>query len=73
MIKKHPTEKEEYWRDLVKKINCKNLIFVDDKYPTNAYLIAAEFSIGSNCHTSLESFFLKSQQLIGELANKTVI
>ena len=33
------------------------MIFVDDKYPTNAYLIAAEFSIGSNCHTSLESFF----------------
>lgn len=59
LIKKHPTEKEEYWRDLVKKINCKNLIFVDDKYPTNAYLIAAEFSIGSNCHTSLESFFFE--------------
>ena len=57
LIKKHPTEKKEYWIDLVKKINCKNLIFVDDKYPTNAYLIAAEFSIGSNCHTSLESFF----------------
>ena len=57
----------------MKKINCKNLIFVDDKYPTNAYLIAAEFSIGSNCHTSLESFFLTNQQLIGELVKKIVI
>ena len=28
----------------------------DDKYPTNAYILAAEFNVGSNCHTSLESY-----------------
>ena len=56
LIKKHPAERKEYWLDLVKRINCKNLIMADDKYPTNAYILAAEFNVGSNCHTSLESY-----------------
>ena len=56
LVKMHPVERKEYWMDLVKKINCKNFIFVNDHLPTNAYLIASEFNVGSNCHTSLESY-----------------
>ncbi len=56
LIKMHPVERKEYWLDLIKKINCKNFIFANDQFPTNAYLIASEFNVGSNCHTSLESY-----------------
>ena len=31
----------------------------DDKYPTNAYILAAEFNVGSNCHTSLNLIYLQ--------------
>jgi len=69
LIKKHPAERKEYWLDLVKRINCKNLIIADDKYPTNAYILAAEFNVGSNCHTSLESY-LFSKPTINWLPDK---
>ena len=58
IIKPHPIEDKNYWRLLLKKIKCKNLILVDNTYQTNSYILAAEFNVGSNCHTSLESFLL---------------
>ena len=58
IIKPHPTEDKNYWRLLLKKIKCKNLILVDNTYQTNSFILAAEFNVGSNCHTSLESFLL---------------
>ena len=56
LIKPHPVEDSNYWKKLLKKINCENLILVDTNYSTNAYILASEFNLGSNCHTSLESY-----------------
>ncbi len=56
LVKMHPVERKEYWIKLVKKINKENFIFVNDKLSTNAYLLASEFSVASNCHTSLEAY-----------------
>ena len=56
IIKPHPIEDKNYWRLLLKKIKCKNLILVDNTYQTNSYILAAEFNVGSNCHTTLESY-----------------
>lgn len=58
LIKPHPVENREYWINLLKKIGCNNLVLASDKYLTNSYLIASELNVGSNCHTSLESYIL---------------
>ncbi len=57
LIKPHPVEDKDYWKKFLNKINCNNLILADNKYSTNSYILAAEFNVGSNCHTSLESYF----------------
>jgi len=56
IVKPHPTENINYWVRLLKKINSKNLVLADNKFTTNSYILASEFNIGSNCHTSLESY-----------------
>ena len=56
VIKPHPVEDSYYWKKIIKKINSKNIILGDRNYSTNAYILASEFNIGSNCHTSLESY-----------------
>ena len=56
VVRPHPVEDENYWKKLLKKINSKNLVLGDKKFSTNSYILASEFNIGSNCHTSLESF-----------------
>ncbi len=58
VIRPHPVEDENYWEKLIKKNECENLILGDKNFSTNAYILASEFNIGSNCHTSLESFLL---------------
>jgi surface carbohydrate biosynthesis protein len=56
IIKPHPSENKNYWIKLIKKISCHNLILADNSYSTNSYILASEFNVGSNCHTSLESY-----------------
>ncbi len=56
VIKPHPVEDPNYWKNIIKRTNSKNVILADRNYSTNAYILASEFNIGSNCHTSLESF-----------------
>ena len=63
VVKPHPVEDKDYWKKLIKKINCSNLILADDKYSTNSYILAAEFNVGSNCHTSLESYLFGKSTL----------
>jgi len=58
LIKPHPVENREYWVKLLKKIGCQNLILASEEFLTNSYLIASEFTVGSNCHTTLESYIL---------------
>ena len=59
LVKPHPLGSKEYWKDIIQKINCKNLLLADSKFSTNAYLLACEFSVSSNCTTAIESFFLE--------------
>ena len=63
VIKPHPIENKDYWKRLINKINCNNLILADNKYSTNSYILAAEFNVGSNCHTSLESYLFGKSTL----------
>ena len=58
LIKPHPVENRQYWLKLLKKIGCKNLILASEEFSTNSYLIASEFNVASNCHTTLESYIL---------------
>ena len=60
VIKPHPVENKDYWKKLINKINCNNLILADNNYSTNSYILAAEFNVGSNCHTSLSLIFLEN-------------
>ena len=69
VIKPHPVERKDYWIKLLKKIKCKNLMLADQKFNTNSYLLASEFNVGSNCHTSLESY-LCEKPTINIRANK---
>ena len=59
LLKPHPLGSKEYWKDIIQKINCKNFLLADSKFSTNAYLLACEFSVSSNCTTAVESFFLE--------------
>ena len=73
LIKPHPVENRKYWVNLIKKIGCKNLILASDKYPTNSYLIASELNVGSNCHTSLESYLAGKPSINLRAKNKDSI
>ena len=70
VVKPHPIENKNYWINLIKKINCKNFILADDKYLTNSYIISSEFNVGSNCHTSLESYLANKPTINLRPANK---
>ncbi len=63
VIKPHPVENKDYWKKLINKINCNNLILADNNYSTNSYILASEFNVGSNCHTSLESYLFGKSTL----------
>jgi surface carbohydrate biosynthesis protein len=58
LVRPHPLGSKKYWEDIVKEVNCKNFLIADEKFSTNSYLLASEFSISSNCTTAIESFFL---------------
>ena len=42
----------------MKKIGCENLILASDEYSTNSYLMASQINLGTNCHTTLESYIM---------------
>ena len=79
IIKPHPIENKNYWNMLIKKINSKNLILADEIFTTNSYIMASEFNVGSNCHTSLESYLcnkptinLRPSKKDGYIINKLI-
>ena len=41
----------------------KNFIIADEKFSTNSYLLASEFSVSSNCTTAIESYFLEKPSI----------
>lgn len=58
LIKPHPIENREYWVKLIRRTGCQNLILASDEYATNSYLMASEINLGTNCHTTLESYIM---------------
>ena len=63
LVKPHPLGNKKYWIDIAKEINCENFIIADEKFSTNSYLLASEFSVSSNCTTAIESYFLEKPSI----------
>lgn len=63
LVKPHPLGNKKYWKDIAKEINCENFIIADEKFSTNSYLLASEFSVSSNCTTAIESYFLEKPSI----------
>ena len=60
ILKPHPGENYQYWEEFSKKIKQNNLIIVPvNEYQTNAFILASDFIIASNCTTLLEAYLLK--------------
>ena len=59
LLKPHPGEDFNYWIKFKQKIKMSNLEIIPvNEFQTNAFIIASEFIIASNCTTLLESFLL---------------
>jgi surface carbohydrate biosynthesis protein len=56
IIRPHPAEDRKFWSDVIEKNN--NVILCFDEVDTNAYILACDFLIQSNCTTSLEAYQL---------------
>ena len=56
IIRPHPAEDKKFWSDVIEKNN--NVILCFDEVDTNAYILACDFLIQSNCTTSLEAYQL---------------
>jgi len=60
LLKPHPGENYEYWNDFKNKNKQDNLVIVPvNEYHTNAFILACDFMIASNCTTLLEAYLLK--------------
>ena len=57
VIRPHMSENHEVWHNLSKKY--KNVITIYDDINTCSWMIASNFTISSNCTTSVEAFLLK--------------
>jgi surface carbohydrate biosynthesis protein len=61
IVRPHPSEKIDYWFDLVKKY--KNIDIVFDDQSTCSWIVASEMLISTNCTTAIEAFFLKKKTI----------
>ena len=59
LLKPHPGENFKYWVEFKKKINQPNFEIIPvNEFHTNAFILASDFLIASNCTTLLESYLL---------------
>lgn len=56
IIRPHPSEKIEYWFDLIK--NNKNIEVIFDDQSTCSWIAASDLLLSTNCTTAIEAFFL---------------
>ena len=61
IVRPHPSEKINYWFDLVKKY--KNIDIIFDDQSTCSWIAASEMLISTNCTTAIEAFFLKKKTI----------
>lgn len=61
IVRPHPSEKIQYWFDLIKKF--KNIEIVFDDQSTCSWIAASEMTISLNCTTAIEAFFLKKKSV----------
>jgi surface carbohydrate biosynthesis protein len=61
IVRPHPSEKIQYWFDLIKKF--KNIEIVFDDQSTCSWIAASEMTISINCTTAIEAFFLKKKSV----------
>jgi surface carbohydrate biosynthesis protein len=60
LLKPHPGENYGYWKNFKNKIKQDNLVIIPvNEHHTNAYILACDFMIASNCTTLLEAYMLK--------------
>lgn len=59
LLKPHPGENFNYWTQFKKNINQPNLEIIPiNEFHTNAFILASDFLIASNCTTLLEGYLL---------------
>jgi surface carbohydrate biosynthesis protein len=61
IIRPHPNENVELWREVSKELNNVKVVFDDES--TCAWILAAQILITSNCTTTVESFFLNKKAI----------
>lgn len=60
LIKPHPSENIETWKNFVQTLNNKNIIVINvNELQTNSLIKACDILLASNCTTLVESFVLK--------------
>jgi len=59
LLKPHPGENFNYWMEFKEKINQSNFKIIPvNEFNTNAFILASNFLIASNCTTLLEGYLL---------------
>jgi surface carbohydrate biosynthesis protein len=59
LLKPHPGENFNYWNEFKKKTSQSNLEIIPvNEFHTNAFILASDFLIASNCTTLLEGYLL---------------
>ena len=56
IVRPHPAENHEIWKKIIKKYD--NVIYIHDDRSASSWMLASQFSIASNCTTTIESFLL---------------
>ncbi len=60
LLKPHPGENYRYWNDFKNRIKQDNLFIIPvNEYHTNAFILACDLMIASNCTTLLEAYLIK--------------
>lgn len=57
IIRPHPLELRSTWIEIVKEFP--NVFVAEDKMSTNSWILASEFIISTNCHTTLDAYLLQ--------------
>ncbi len=61
IVRPHPSEKLDFWRNSLKKYNNIEVIF--DHENTSSWIAASDLLISTNCTTAIEAFFLGKQSV----------
>ena len=57
IIRPHPLELRSTWTEIAKRYP--NVLIAEDKMSTNSWILASEFIVSTNCHTTLDAYLLQ--------------